>query len=598
MSGEVSTNYFVWRGLPQCNPDQDCEQAQVADAKPSKPVKSQFAPTQPTPQELAQFDAQQKAQLKLQMAYASKQARQAEANKMPLWENALVSLAAGATWPVWVPLAVTACAPSPECTAGSSAFGVNANSVNSVPKTIDYEKQAGPYDVKYFTTIDPSDSNKNIPLQMFNACAGKADLTLMCTWESQQEPVEIPLTVTSTDKDGKQWYQADLSHTYNTRPEQQVNCNLWLEGNNNPVPITAYNPAAPADGTTILGQCDYSHGAPTINSFAATDVDGKPINKLAVGDTIAKLSVIADPCDPSVAVSVDFVQGNVITPATQSEPVLNGKGETIGTRYFVLDYNVTNTTKIVANATSPVTATDGTVTSKTVNVELPVNISDVSGNYQCIVPNFPDAITVTSEENKTGKAVTIDFAATLTADNGDITPVTNPVVKWFVQAPAQALGKPIDGDPITGALVDYPFQYPAGKTGVQFYFVTAQLLSDKGAVICFAPSYNNKIEIRLATSTPVSNMQVSPSAAVKMGAQVRFDAQNSYGTGGATLTDFKWDFGDGSTCPSTFADPNTDCSDPQVVTHSFSKAGNPKVVLTITDSNGNTDTSTTNMTIY
>ena len=65
--------------------------------------------------------------------------------------------------------------------------------------------------------------------------------------------------------------------------------------------------------------------------------------------------------------------------------------------------------------------------------------------------------------------------------------------------------------------------------------------------------------------------------------QVSFDASASVSNTGTTITDFSWDFGDGST-----ADQGTTAT----VTHTYGAAGTYTVKLTITDSKGRTASTT------
>ena len=68
---------------------------------------------------------------------------------------------------------------------------------------------------------------------------------------------------------------------------------------------------------------------------------------------------------------------------------------------------------------------------------------------------------------------------------------------------------------------------------------------------------------------------------------VRFNGVASTASAGATITDWVWDFGDGSTSAETDA----------TTSHSFSAAGTYVVRLTVTDSAGRTGTVTGNVVV-
>ena len=85
------------------------------------------------------------------------------------------------------------------------------------------------------------------------------------------------------------------------------------------------------------------------------------------------------------------------------------------------------------------------------------------------------------------------------------------------------------------------------------------------------------------TDTPVAAFTATPTSG-HIPLEVSFDASTSTPPDGATLTDYSWDFGDGNTASG------------ETTSHTYDTAGTFTVVLTITDSNGNTDTVTSDIT--
>ena len=79
----------------------------------------------------------------------------------------------------------------------------------------------------------------------------------------------------------------------------------------------------------------------------------------------------------------------------------------------------------------------------------------------------------------------------------------------------------------------------------------------------------------------------SPSPAT-VGTTVTLDASGSTPGAGTTITNYRWDFGDGS----ALVDTTT-----PVTSHTYVAAGAFTITLTVTDSNGNTDTETADLTV-
>ncbi len=81
----------------------------------------------------------------------------------------------------------------------------------------------------------------------------------------------------------------------------------------------------------------------------------------------------------------------------------------------------------------------------------------------------------------------------------------------------------------------------------------------------------------ITSSGNTATFTFSPTAPLP-GQAVHFDASSSTASGGATITGYAWNFGDGTTATS---------SDP-TVSHTYSVEGTYRVTVTITDSNGRT----------
>jgi PKD repeat protein len=114
------------------------------------------------------------------------------------------------------------------------------------------------------------------------------------------------------------------------------------------------------------------------------------------------------------------------------------------------------------------------------------------------------------------------------------------------------------------------------------YNVTLTVTDDRGGV------NTATVEIRIiGPSAPVANFTVTP-ATVAIGANATFNASTSTVGAGATISQYAWDFGDGSPTVTTSSGTTT---------KSYATAGAKVVTLTITDSLGRTATRTATVTV-
>lgn len=99
-----------------------------------------------------------------------------------------------------------------------------------------------------------------------------------------------------------------------------------------------------------------------------------------------------------------------------------------------------------------------------------------------------------------------------------------------------------------------------------------------GAIVPAAGEQVNVGVTEIAPSTPISYVGLTPDKGVAP-LTVQFDSGGAVGTDGATLASYRWDFGDCS-APASLPNPS----------HVFTAAGSYTVSLTVTDSNGLSDT--------
>ena len=114
------------------------------------------------------------------------------------------------------------------------------------------------------------------------------------------------------------------------------------------------------------------------------------------------------------------------------------------------------------------------------------------------------------------------------------------------------------------------------------YVVTLTVTDDRGGVDTAT------VDIRIIGPTaPVANFTATPSTTT-IGTPITFDASSSSVGAGATITQYAWDFGDGS---------STVISTGPTTTKSYATTGPKVVTLTVTDSLGRTATRTSTVTI-
>jgi len=130
-----------------------------------------------------------------------------------------------------------------------------------------------------------------------------------------------------------------------------------------------------------------------------------------------------------------------------------------------------------------------------------------------------------------------------------------------------------DGTNATGIIVEHVYQ----DNGV--YTVTLMVTDDDGVT---ATATSTKYVLN---RPPISSFTYSPTLPI-VGETVTFNASSSYDPDGSIIS-YQWDFGDGNV--TTIASP--------IVTHIYTTFGNYTVTLTVTDNDGDMDTSTKIVTV-
>jgi PKD repeat protein len=194
-------------------------------------------------------------------------------------------------------------------------------------------------------------------------------------------------------------------------------------------------------------------------------------------------------------------------------------------------------------------------------------------------------LTVTNDRSlsaSTTQAVTVDASPAPTGDW--VFSPTAPSVKDTVFFNASAV-QPAAGHQITG--YSWNFGDGTSATGVQTthsfsaaasYVVVLTVTDDAGQRLVVSKP------LSVGTGNPVAAITFSPSAPARNSA-VNFNSAGSSTTGGATISTYAWDFGDGFSAST--ASPS----------HSFTVAGTYTVRLTVTDSQGRSGTTTTTVTV-
>ena len=127
-----------------------------------------------------------------------------------------------------------------------------------------------------------------------------------------------------------------------------------------------------------------------------------------------------------------------------------------------------------------------------------------------------------------------------------------------------------DGDTAAGVTVSH--YYAVAAT----YNVTLTVTDDRGT------SASTTKNVIVSTSQPSASFVFSPAAPTTTTA-VQFNAGASTSSSGRTITGYAWNFGDGSTATG------------ETMSHTFATPGTYNVVLTVTDSEGETDTDTSSV---
>jgi PKD repeat protein len=182
-----------------------------------------------------------------------------------------------------------------------------------------------------------------------------------------------------------------------------------------------------------------------------------------------------------------------------------------------------------------------------------------------------------------------------------VPPGDGPVAAFFFSPTSPKADDDVffDGSSSTGSIVSYRWSYGDGRTDVSgsptarhhfdipgTYSVVLTVADALGRVSSSAP----KTVTIAAVADPTADFVVSPSAP-KSGEPVFFNASLSKGSAGHTISNYTWDFGDGTPLVS---------SSSALINHAFagSVAGTTyKVTLVVTDDNGRTNAKASDVTV-
>jgi len=156
-------------------------------------------------------------------------------------------------------------------------------------------------------------------------------------------------------------------------------------------------------------------------------------------------------------------------------------------------------------------------------------------------------------------------------------------------ATLRATATPAGGHEITR----YTWTFGDGTTGSTSVATTAKTYSIVGTYVVTVTARDDigqtasaSLQFTIVGSGVTASFTVSPTGPV-VSQTTQFNGSTSSGSAGATITEWAWDFGDGST--SSESDATT--------SHSFSPSGTYVVRLTVTDSAGRTGTTTANVVV-
>jgi PKD repeat protein len=212
----------------------------------------------------------------------------------------------------------------------------------------------------------------------------------------------------------------------------------------------------------------------------------------------------------------------------------------------------------------------------------PTGVGSISGDAVAGAPGIGGPAIAAGSGGNTYTLSTRSDGATITAGiypNGHDT-------KWWIQywpasggsvqqTPAADIGSGTTAVSVTG----YP-SHLAPSTQYNYQLVAT---NSAGTILGYTYSFTTR---GVSATTPVAAFTSSPAAA-KPGSPVGFDASGSTDSG-ATVTDYSWDFGDGNT-QDTRGTPTT--------SHAYANAGQYRVTLIVTNSLGQSETTTQTVTV-
>jgi len=121
------------------------------------------------------------------------------------------------------------------------------------------------------------------------------------------------------------------------------------------------------------------------------------------------------------------------------------------------------------------------------------------------------------------------------------------------------------------------------SSGTKYYFVVKSVdLSGNSA----ESSEYSFTTLGTLNQPPIASFTYYPENPL-LGEQITFDASSSYDSDG-NITNYEWDFGDGNVTNTTH----------EILNHSYLEAGNYEVILTVTDNDGVTNSTTKIITVY